>query len=143
MIWSTLIYLDKYFLRMHQMQAIRMPTKRNQNSVFNFITDTQSQISSESEWIRQREDLAALGHGAEHGWFNAVVESMLNKVSRRLTLVSSAPKRIQEPTQKAVRSDELVLPSLPTRTLQRLKPPMSFFGRQHQCLSSKRTISIL
>ena len=82
------------------MQAIRMPTERNQNSVFNFITDTQSQISSESEWIRQREDLAALGHGAEHGWFNCVVEKMLCKVSQRLTLVSSAPKRIKEPMKK-------------------------------------------
>ena len=100
MIWWTLIYSDKYFLRLHQMQAIRMPTKRNQNSVFNFITNTQSLVQSESEWIRQREDLAAVGHGAEHGWFNGVVEGMLTKVSPMLTLVSSALKRIKEPMKK-------------------------------------------
>ena len=71
------------------MQAVRKPTKRNQNSVYNMIEDTQSQVSSESEWIRQRHDLAAIGHGAEYGWFNGFVEDLLNKVSARLLLVSS------------------------------------------------------
>ncbi len=80
------------------MQVVRTPTKRNQNSVYNMIKDTQSQVSSESEWIRQREDLAALGHGAEHGWFNGVVEDILNKVSARLSLVSSATKKINDRT---------------------------------------------
>ncbi|KAK0509130.1 hypothetical protein JMJ35_008501 [Cladonia borealis] len=78
---------DKYFLRLHQMQAVRTPTKRNQNSLYNMIEDTQSQVTSESEWIRQRADLAAVGHGAEHGWFNGVVEDILNKLSPRLSLI--------------------------------------------------------
>lgn len=102
MIWSTLIGPDKYFLRLHQMQAVRTPTKRNQNSVYNMINDTQSQISAESEWIRQREDLAALGHGAEHGWFSGFVEDMLNKVSVRLSMVSSTTKHINDLVNKSL-----------------------------------------
>ena len=78
------------------MQAIRTPTKRNQNSVYNFNDNTQSQVSSESEWIRQRADLAALGHGAEHGWFNGVIEDTLNKVSPSLSTVSTATKNIND-----------------------------------------------
>ena len=53
------------------------------------IYNTQSLVASETEWIRQREDLAAVGHGAEYGWFNGFVEDMLSKVSAKLTLVSS------------------------------------------------------
>ena len=58
------------------------------------IYNTQSLVSSETRWIRQREDLAAIGHGAEHGWFNAFVEDLLTKVSARLLLVSSVAKSI-------------------------------------------------
>ena len=54
------------------------------------IYDTQSLVCSETEWIRQRQDLAAVGHEAEYGWFNGFVEDVLNKVSTRLLLVSSA-----------------------------------------------------
>ena len=104
MVRPKLIYSDKYFLRLHQMQAIRTPTKRNQNSVFNFLRCSESQISCESEWIRQREDLASLGHGAEHGWFSGVVEDILLKVSPMLTLVSSTTKRINEPMKNFVLS---------------------------------------
>ena len=104
------------------MQAVRTPTKRNQSSVYNMIKDSQSQVSSESEWIRQREDLAALGHGAEHGWFNGVVENILNKVATRLSLVSNATRNINDHKTavllQAVRSDDLVLPALATLTLQ-------------------------
>ena len=80
------------------MQAIRTPTKRNQNSVHNFINDTQSLVSSEKEWICQRVDLAALGHEAEHGWFNGFIEDTLIKVAPRLSMVSIATKDINELT---------------------------------------------
>ena len=96
--WLILTVSDKYFLRLHQMQAVRTPTKRNQNSVYNFIEDTQSQVTSEAEWIRQRADLAAVGHGAEHGWFNGFIEDILNTVSPRLSMVSSATKNINDHT---------------------------------------------
>ena len=85
---------DKYLLRLHKLEAIRTPTKRNQNSVYNMIYNTQSLVASEARWIRQREDLAAVGHGAEHGWFNGFVEDLLNKVSAKLLLVSSVTKNI-------------------------------------------------
>ena len=99
--WLTRTLLDKYFLTLHQMQAVRMPTKRNQNSLYNFIEDTQSQVTSESEWIRQRQDLAAVGHGAEYGWFNGFVEDLLNKVSSATAIISDCTSmllfQVQEP----------------------------------------------
>lgn len=54
------------------------------------IDRTQSLVRSEAKWIRQKEDLAALGYWAEHGWFNGVVEDLLNKCSKTLTLVSNS-----------------------------------------------------
>ena len=78
------------------MEAIRTPTKRNQNSVYNMIYNTQSLVSSEAEWIRQRQDLAAVGHGAEYGWFNGFVEDLLNKISGRLLLVSNTTGNIND-----------------------------------------------
>ena len=80
------------------MEAIRTPTKRNQNSVYNMICNTQSLVPSETEWIRQRQDLAAVGHGAEYGWFNGFLEDLLNKISARLLLVSSAMAIIKDCT---------------------------------------------
>ena len=80
------------------MEAIRTPTKRNQNSVYNMIYNTQSLVPSEREWICQRQDLAAVGHGAEHGWFKGFLEDLLNKVSPRLLLVSSAAAIISDCT---------------------------------------------
>ena len=81
---------DRVFLSLHQMQAIKKPTKRNQNSVYNEIEETQSIVSSEAKWIRQKDDLAALGLGAEHGWFNGFIEDKLNKCSKRLLFVSKS-----------------------------------------------------
>ena len=60
------------------------------------IDHTQSLVSSEARWIRQREDLAAIGHGAEHGWFNGFVEDLLGKVSAKLLMVSNVTKNIDD-----------------------------------------------
>ena len=76
------------------MEAISTPTKRNQNSVYNMIYQTQSLVPSEAEWIRQRADLAAVGHGAEDRLFTGVIEGVLNKLSGRLSMVSSAAENI-------------------------------------------------
>ena len=94
--WLKLMFSDKYFFRLHHMYAIETPTKRNQNSVYNFIDNTQSQVSSESEWVRQRADLAVLGHGVEHGWFNGVIEDVLGKYLPKLSKVSSATTTIND-----------------------------------------------
>ncbi|KAL9605448.1 MAG: hypothetical protein Q9179_001360 [Wetmoreana sp. 5 TL-2023] len=39
----------------------------------------------EYRWIREGVDLAAVGHGGEHGWFNGFLEDTLKKISRKGT----------------------------------------------------------
>lgn len=78
---------DEHLLRFQKIQAIRRPTIRNQTSVFNFVRNTDSLVYEEYEWIKQGIDLAALAHDGEHGWFNGFIEDLLNKFSRKSTLV--------------------------------------------------------
>lgn len=75
-------------LHLQQVQAIRRPTFRNQNSLFNMIWDNKLQVHEEMDWIYRREDLAALARDSEHGWFNGFVEDTLNTISRTMTAVS-------------------------------------------------------
>ena len=79
---------DKLLLRMQKIQAMKRPTARSQSNLSNLISNTQSLVSDESDWIRCGPDLAALGRGAEYGWLNTFLEDMLNKISMKLTMVS-------------------------------------------------------
>ena len=79
---------DKLLLRMQKIQTIRRPTTRSQSNLSNLISNTQSLVADESDWIRCGPDLAALGRGSEHGWLNTFLEDMLNKISMRLTMAS-------------------------------------------------------
>ena len=88
MISNTDIPLDKLLLRMQTLQAIRRPTERSQSNLSNLISNTQSLVSDESDWIRCGPDLAALGRGSEHGWLNTFLEDTLNKMSMKLTMAS-------------------------------------------------------
>ena len=74
-------------LRFQQVHAIKRPSKRNQTSLYNFVHNTQSLVESEAEWIRHGEDLAALAHDEESGWFNALVEDTMIRISRTATAV--------------------------------------------------------
>ena len=80
---------DEGLLRLHKKQAIRKPTKRNQNSVYNAIHNSKSMTSGEALWIRDRDDLLALAKDAEHGWFNGILEDTLRKLSPKITLVGT------------------------------------------------------
>ena len=83
--------LDEYhemLFRLERLQAIKRPSKRNQNSVYNLITNTKSIGSGEALWIRQWDDLAALAHDSEHRWFQGAVEDFLTSLSPRITMVS-------------------------------------------------------
>ena len=73
---------------MQKIQAIKRPTTRSQSNLSNLISNTQSLVTDESDWIRCGPDLAALGRGSEHGWLNAFLEDMLNRISMRLTMAS-------------------------------------------------------
>ncbi|MCJ1257164.1 hypothetical protein MMC24_004989 [Lignoscripta atroalba] len=78
------VYHDS-LLRIRQVEAIKRPTTRNQNSLINFILNTESLPQSEAEWILQDNDLAAVSINKEDNWFNGWLEDSLKKVSRRAT----------------------------------------------------------
>ncbi|KAI4227341.1 MAG: hypothetical protein L6R36_002484 [Xanthoria steineri] len=76
---------DEHLLRFQKIQAIKRPTLRNQTSFYNFMTQTRSIVSSESKWIREGVDLAALAHEDEPGWFAAFLIDLSHKTSTRAT----------------------------------------------------------
>ena len=49
---------------------------------------SESITQAETEWAEQHDDLAALAHDAEQGWFNIFLERALMTFSPTLTLVS-------------------------------------------------------
>ena len=79
--------VDEFLLRLQQIHAIKKPTLRNQTSLFNLIQNTKSLVGSESQWIRRADDLVALAHDQERGWFNGFVEDIMIKISRKATTV--------------------------------------------------------
>ncbi|KAL9001004.1 MAG: hypothetical protein Q9169_000488 [Polycauliona sp. 2 TL-2023] len=76
---------DEHLLRFQKVQAMRRPTVRNQTSLYNFIHHTRSLVDSESKWIREGADLAAVARQEEHGWFNGFLEDTLHKISPNAT----------------------------------------------------------
>lgn len=74
---------------MQQIQSLKRPTGRSQRNVYNLISNTQSLVAEESDWIHEGPDLAALGYGGDHGWLNAFLEDLLNSISRGMTRVRS------------------------------------------------------
>ncbi len=84
-----ILSVDDALLRLQQIQAIKRPTERAQRNMYNLISNTQSLVKDESDWIREGPDLAALGQGNEHGWLNTFLEDVLSTISRKVTIVSS------------------------------------------------------
>ncbi|KAI4128513.1 MAG: hypothetical protein LQ338_002683 [Usnochroma carphineum] len=82
---ELIVIADEVLLHLQQVQHMRRPTFRNQNSLFNMIWSNKCQVHEEMEWILRREDLAALARDSEHGWFNGFVEDTLNAISRTMT----------------------------------------------------------
>lgn len=74
---------------MQKIQAIKRPSQRAQNNIFNLILNTKSLVSNELDWIRHGPDLAALGCDAERGWLNTFLEDTLNKISKSMTVAST------------------------------------------------------
>jgi len=85
---SLILGVDDVLLRMQKIQAIKRPTERAQRNMYNLISNTQSLVKDESEWIREGPDLAALDQGTEHGWLNTFLRDLLNNISRKVTMVS-------------------------------------------------------
>jgi len=52
------------------------------------IDKTECVIDDETQWIHQGPDLAAVVDDHEYGWFQILLEDILNKTSRRFTKVS-------------------------------------------------------
>ncbi|KAL8654573.1 MAG: hypothetical protein Q9210_001419 [Variospora velana] len=83
---QKLFEYDEVLLHLQQIQAIRRPTARNQDSLFRIIWNNKLLVHEEMEWIHRREDLAALARDSEHGWFNGFVEDTLHAISQTMTL---------------------------------------------------------
>jgi len=77
---------DELLLRIQQIHAIKRPTRRNQSSLYNWIRDNRLLAESEAVWVRRGDDLAALAHDQEHGWFGGFVEDTMIKLSRTATM---------------------------------------------------------
>lgn len=69
---------------------MKRPTERNQNSLYNLIHHTSGVATMESDWVQYGPDLAAVARDQEYGWFNEFLEDLLNKISRKLTRVSTS-----------------------------------------------------
>lgn len=82
---AKLAQYDELLLRLQKIQAIKRPTERSQSNLSNLISNTQSLVSDESDWVRYGPDLAAVGRGSEHGWLNTFIEDTLNMISVTLT----------------------------------------------------------
>lgn len=78
---------DDLLLRFQKVEAIKRPTERNQNSLYNLMQHTAGVATMESEWIQHGPDLAAVAQDQEYGWFNGFLEDNLNRISRKLTKV--------------------------------------------------------
>lgn len=78
---------DEILLRTQSIQAIRRPSKRHQNSLYNYIEVNQKIDEEELDWVKMRNDLAAVSRDAEHGWPNSFIERHLRKLSEPLLLV--------------------------------------------------------
>ena len=83
---STNASLDEWIFRLQKVQAMKSPSKRNQNRLHQMAS--QNLVAMEGKWICHGDDLAALAHDVEHNWFDVFLEDMLNKISRRTLLVS-------------------------------------------------------
>ncbi|KAL8762771.1 MAG: hypothetical protein Q9184_001311 [Pyrenodesmia sp. 2 TL-2023] len=82
---QKLLEYDEVLLRLKQIHAIKRPTVRNQNSLYNLIWNNRCLVNEETDWIYRGEDLAALASYSEHGWFNGFVEDTMNMISRSAT----------------------------------------------------------
>ncbi|MCJ1240409.1 hypothetical protein MMC14_008411 [Varicellaria rhodocarpa] len=82
---KKLVEYDDMLLRFQRVQAVKQPTLRNQNSLYNFIHNTGSLVASEAEWVHCRDDLAAIAQDKEDGWFKGFLEDTLKIISRRAT----------------------------------------------------------
>ena len=80
---------------MQEIHEIKRPSERSQSNLSNLISNTQSLVSDESDWVHCGPDLAALGRTPEHGWLNTFIEDALNTISTRLTMVSVSYMQIQ------------------------------------------------
>ena len=87
--YMTLIQscIDESLLRLKKIQAIKRPTERAQRNLYKLISNTQSLVTDEADWIREGPDLAALGTTNEHGWLNTFLEDLLSIISKKVTMV--------------------------------------------------------
>lgn len=99
---------DELVLRTQKIQAIRRPSKKYQNAVWNYVTLKDKIVPKEVEWIKQRADLAAVSRDAEHGWPNSFIERYLRRL--RPSLIQRF-FQTEEQKEKSKGSEPLLLVS--------------------------------
>ncbi|MCJ1272859.1 hypothetical protein MMC21_000648 [Puttea exsequens] len=77
---------DNALLRLQSMQRMKKPTTRSQRNVNNMITDTESLVETEADWIHYTSDLIAPGWADEYGWLNTLFENTLSLLNAKITL---------------------------------------------------------
>ncbi|KAI4147746.1 MAG: hypothetical protein LQ340_005408 [Diploschistes diacapsis] len=80
---KLLLRYDKLLQGIYQMGQLEIPSERNQRSLHNIIHNGGLQTQSESEWITDRYDLAALAPNQERSSLNAFVEEFPKRVVSR------------------------------------------------------------
>lgn len=69
--------------------SMKTVSTRNYNSLYTWIWDRKPLCRGETEFIKHREDFIALADEQEGGWFDAIVEDVLDCLPRRVAQVSS------------------------------------------------------
>lgn len=72
--------------RIRDIKALKRPSERNQRSLYQEVKP--NIVDAENAWILRSNDLVALAHDDEYGWFNAALETALGKLSKKWLLVS-------------------------------------------------------
>ena len=79
---------DEVAFRLREMQSFKKPSKRLFGSLYTIVKPNIT--GGENKWIHRRDDLVAIGRGAEHGWFDDVLANTLNRLAGKWMLVSKA-----------------------------------------------------
>jgi len=79
---------DELLIKAREMVSFQRPTRRDYQSVRNWIHNEAPLVSEEQEYILWREDIVTLRHGREWANFDGLVEHLLHKIDCRAIRVS-------------------------------------------------------
>ena len=84
---------DDLLFRTKELLSLRKPTKRNRQSIANYLNRHQSLAMDDQQFIRYSEDLVALGGEYEDSRVNGWIEDTIKKISVSVSQVCSQYSR--------------------------------------------------